>query len=445
MISLKDKILKKLSFIIDSDLKQNIVKLGFVKNIKIDKDNVEFDIELSISDLSKQEKIRNQAIKFVKQIKEINGVQVNIIEISKNININKIKHIIAVSSCKGGVGKSSVAVNLAFSLAKTSKVGILDADIYGPSLPTLVDVKEYVITIENNLLSPIMYNGVKLVSVGFLNNNLPIISKGPKTSKLIKDLALNTCWGELDYLIVDFPGGTGDIQMTLSQSLNFNGAIIVTSPNQLSYTDVEKGIMAFEKFKIPILCLVENLSYYEIDNVKHYIFGNSKSLVIKNKFNLPFVYPIPIYPDFSESFGIPIVLTNHPLKNIFQDLAFKIISQNAITTHKFKDKVIVEVDTQGYLKLKIDKVDKKFHPRLLYFTWKYNELQKLRIQDIPENIKIENWNFSGNSGIFIEWNNHKISTHQFEDLITLENDESLLLPFDTKSKGCGCMNKNLEW
>ena len=186
-----------------------------------------------------------------------------------------IKNIIAVSSGKGGVGKSTIAVNLAAELSKTFKVGLLDLDIYGPSLPTLIGNSDTPKVIENNLLVPIEKYNMKFMSFGFLNaKDDPAIWRGPMVSGAVMQLLSQTEWGKLDYLIVDTPPGTGDVQLTISQKIDVSGALIITTPQELSLLDVQRGINMFRKVNLPILGLIENMSYYICDECekKHYIF-----------------------------------------------------------------------------------------------------------------------------------------------------------------------------
>ena len=236
------------------------------------------------------------------------------------VGLSKVQNIIAVTSCKGGVGKSTVAVNLAFSLRKMGhKVGIFDADMYGPSLPTMISAN-----IENlyqdehdpSMIAPIEFSGVKCMSYGFATAgrvNQAAVMRGPMVSNLVSQLAGQTNWGELDYLVIDFPPGTGDIQLTLGQELSLSGAVIVTTPQKLSYVDVVKGIELFDSLKVPTLALVENMKYFKCGNCdkKHMIFGEGfneqieESYGIRNSIEVPIVQEIANMSDQ----GTPFVLT----------------------------------------------------------------------------------------------------------------------------------------
>ena len=201
-----------------------------------------------------------------------------------------IKTCFGISSCKGGVGKSTVACNIAITLANQGyKVGLLDADIYGPSVPTLLGIGDKEPKVEDGKFLPFKVFGIKAMSIGFLvNEEQAIVWRGPMLAKGLDGLINKTIWGDLDYLIVDFPPGTGDVQISMSQKLKLDGTLIITTPQLLSLKDVIRGINMFIKVDVPILGVVENMSYLEEQNEKKYIFGESKtkSLLLKENINL---------------------------------------------------------------------------------------------------------------------------------------------------------------
>lgn len=226
--------------------------------------------------------------------------------------LSQVRHIIAVSSCKGGVGKSTVSVNLAYSLAGMgAKVGILDADVYGPSLPTMLSPENPVLEMdpETSAITPAEYHGVKVVSFGF-TGQASAIMRGPMVSGLINQLLTTSNWGELDYLIVDFPPGTGDIQLTLCQAAPFSAAVVVTTPQKLSFVDVAKGIRMFAKLRVPCLSVVENMSYFDGDDGKRYRpFGEGSGERVCREFGVPALFQHPITADLSAAGdnGVPNV------------------------------------------------------------------------------------------------------------------------------------------
>lgn len=193
--------------------------------------------------------------------------------------LSGVRNIIAVSSCKGGVGKSTVSVNFAFALSKLGhKVGIFDADLYGPSLPTMINPESahlFQDEEDSSRIKPIEFSGVKAMSYGFAASNKTAIMRGPMASNLVAQLIGQTKWGDLDYLIIDMPPGTGDIQLTLCQEISLRAAVIVTTPQKLAYVDVVKGIEMFDSLKVPTIGVVENMAYYRCGSCdeKHRIFG----------------------------------------------------------------------------------------------------------------------------------------------------------------------------
>lgn len=209
--------------------------------------------------------------------------------------LSKVKHIIAISSCKGGVGKSTMAACIAWELSKRNlKVGLLDADIHGPSLPSLFNLHNVEIhTDDFKQVVPIDHDGLKLMSFGFLLGDAPAVMRGPLVARYIQQLLFQTSWGDLDYLIIDMPPGTGDIQLTITQSIRLDGAVIVTTPQTLSLVDVVRGILMFEKVSVPILGVIENMAYFICDKCdqKHYIFGQGR---LQERFGVKSLSQIPI-------------------------------------------------------------------------------------------------------------------------------------------------------
>ena len=265
------------------------------------------------------------------EIKIIFSESNNNINISSNIkSLKNVKHIIAIASGKGGVGKSTTTVNLAAMLSKNLKVGILDLDIYGPSLPTALGINEMPVMNEQNLLSPINKYGMKLMSFGFLNNeSAPTIWRGPMVSRMTEQFFEQVDWGELDILLLDLPPGTGDIQLTLVQKIALSGAIIVTTPQDLALLDVKRGIQMFDKTGVKILGLIDNMSYFKGDNGKKYpIFGESGVEKTAKEFNKKFLGHLPIHEDLRSSAdkGEPLTHFNpdHEVSTLFKDIAKKI-------------------------------------------------------------------------------------------------------------------------
>lgn len=304
----EEKIKNVLSGINEPVLNRDFVKLGFVKEISLNGKNLK--LILGISD--RNVKVTEELIKKIKEefhrsIPEISNVEVNFVTgVTEQINEKKssvlpgVKNTVAVASGKGGVGKSTVAVNLAVALAKTgARVGLIDADIYGPSIPLMFGVKDKPKVMQvgdKNKLVPIEKFGVKIMSIGFLmEESTAVVWRGPMASSALKQFMSDVVWGELDYLLFDMPPGTGDIQLTLSQTIPLTGAVIVTTPQEISLADARKGYIMFQKVNVPTIGIVENMSYYlNPDGSREYIFGKGGGEKMCEEFKVKLLGEIPI-------------------------------------------------------------------------------------------------------------------------------------------------------
>ena len=281
----KQDIIEQLKLIKYPGFSKDIISFGMLKEISVSNENIIINLFQSTNEKNILDTIKSEIISTIAKINNSNrnveiiftsseSLNKSNLDLSRNENI---KNIIAVSSGKGGVGKSTIAINLASELSKNNKVGLLDLDIYGPSLPTLIGDKQMPKIMENNLLIPINKFDMKFMSFGFLNSgNDPAIWRGPMVSKLTHQFFDNVDWGELDYLILDLPPGTGDIQLTLVQKIALTGAIIVTTPQDLAHQDVKKGSDMFGKVNTPVLGVIENMSFY---NLRGKINGYNKELI----------------------------------------------------------------------------------------------------------------------------------------------------------------------
>ena len=299
------QILDVLSQIIDPDFQRDIVSLGFVQNLKIDGEKVSFEIELTTSACPLSPVFKKQAEDLVRALPGVGSVQVTMTARKRAPRAEQsasglagVKNIIAVSSCKGGVGKSTIAALLARTLsARGIPTGLLDADIYGPSVPTLFNLHHPdVFGNAEEQIVPVDAEGLKLMSFAFLTGDGPTVLRGPLVSQYVQQLLHHVAWGDLDFLILDLPPGTGDIQLTISQSVRIDGAVIVTTPHQLSLTDVRKGIQMFDKVNVPVLGVVENMAWFACDQCskKHYLFGEAGAKSLEKMFGLETLAELPI-------------------------------------------------------------------------------------------------------------------------------------------------------
>jgi ATP-binding protein involved in chromosome partitioning len=354
MIITKEQVLAALSNVEDPDLKKDLVTLNMIKDVKIDDRKVTFTLELTTPACPMKEMLKNACTNAVKHFVAADAeIDINITsKVTKPLDttqLNAIKNIILVSSGKGGVGKSTVASNLAVTLAANgAKVGLIDADIYGPSVPImfgLVGAKPSARETEDGktLILPIEKYGIKLLSLGFFADpDQPVPWRGPMASNAIKQLFNDADWGELDYLIVDLPPGTGDIHITISQSFPIAGAVIVTTPQQVALADTKKGLMMFRMpgVTIPVLGVIENMSYFtpaELPESKYYIFGKDGGKELATKYDVPFLGEIPLVQGIAAAGdnGEPIALDkNSPLSVAFEEIAGRMAQQISINNVK---------------------------------------------------------------------------------------------------------------
>jgi ATP-binding protein involved in chromosome partitioning len=317
------EVLDALTIVKDPDLHRDIVSLGFIKDLRIDGDRVAFTIELTTPACPVKEQMRDQAKAAVQRVA---GVSVVEVQMSARVReaggmgdgprqpIPGVKNIIAVGAGKGGVGKTTVAVNLALALAKCgSRVGIIDGDIYGPNVPIMLGMKTQLVT-DGQKIVPAEKFGLQVISMGFLTgDDAPIIWRGPMLHGALQQFFREVRWSHLDYLIVDMPPGTGDVALSLSQSVPTAGAIVVTTPQQVSLADSRRAVAMYKKLNIPPLGVIENMSYFSCPNCKHEadIFGHGGGERMAAELGVPFLGRIPIYQPIREGSdsGVPLIIS----------------------------------------------------------------------------------------------------------------------------------------
>jgi len=339
-----EQVLDSLRSVMDPDLKKDIVSLGFVKDLRIEDKIVYFNLELTTPACPLKEKLKADAEEAVRNIEEVSDV---VIEVTSKVTTHRaqieedilpgVKNIVAVASGKGGVGKSTVCVSLAVSLARTgAKVGLLDTDIYGPSIPIMMGIKEQP-ELKDQKLIPISKYGVRLMSLGFLiSEDTPMIWRGPMVMKAVEQLITDVEWGELDYLFIDLPPGTGDVQLTLAQKVPLTGAVIVTTPQDVALLDVVRGISMFKKLNVPILGIIENMSFFKCPHCggRTDIFSHGGGEGASRKYDVPFLgeVPLDIRIRTGGDSGRPVVIDDPESDqgNIFMKIAEQLASRISV-------------------------------------------------------------------------------------------------------------------
>jgi len=318
----EQQVLESLSQIIDPDLRKDIVTLGFVRDLEIDGGSVSFRIVLTTPACPVKEEMEGMAREFVRVLPGVTDVNVTMDAevpqgrgIANNVAIPGVRNIIAVSSGKGGVGKSTVAVNLAVALAaQGAKVGIMDADVYGPNVPMMLGTGYDQPEVENGRLVPIEAHGIKMISMAVLvPPDKPMILRGPMLHGVVRQFLTDVNWGELDYLIVDMPPGTGDVQLSLAQLVPVQGAVVVTTPQEVSLSDVRRAVKMFEQVNVPVLGVIENMSYFIAPDtgIRYNIFGEGGGEKLAAEYDLNFLGQVPMGLEVREGGdrGVPVVIS----------------------------------------------------------------------------------------------------------------------------------------
>jgi ATP-binding protein involved in chromosome partitioning len=337
----ENEIIKALSTVQEPDLKKDLITLNMVRDIEISGDNISFTVVLTTPACPLKDLIAKDCVKAIKKLNENANVTVNFDSSTTTIRADKsnvlpgVKNIIAVVSGKGGVGKSTVAANLALALSKGgASVGLMDADIYGPSVPIMFGVRgERPMMSEVNgkgMIIPLDRYGIKLLSIGLLvDEKNAVVWRGPMASSAIRQFITDVNWGELDYLVIDMPPGTGDIHLTLVQTAPVTGVVVVTTPQDVALADARKGIAMFSQaqMNVPVIGLVENMSYFtpaELPDHKYYIFGKEGGKRLADEYDLPFLGQIPLVQSIREGgdIGVPIMMGDDEItKEAFREFA----------------------------------------------------------------------------------------------------------------------------
>lgn len=342
-------ILDSLRQIIDPDLRKDIVTLGFIRDLKIGGGDVSFRIVLTTPACPVKEQMEADAREIVGGLEGVSTVNITMDAevpqgrgIKDNIALPGVRNIIAVSSGKGGVGKSTVAVNLAVSLAMDgAKVGLMDADVYGPNVPIMLGVGYDQPEVFEGKLTPIQAHGIKMISMALLvPPDKPMILRGPMLHGVVRQFLSDVNWGELDYLIVDMPPGTGDVQLSLAQLVPVQGAVLVTTPQEVSLSDVRRAVKMFETVNVPVLGVIENMSYFIAPDTgnRYEIFGRGGGQKLCDEYALNFLGEVPLGMEVREGgdTGVPVVVSapESPQSKAFHHVAEEVARQVSIEAMK---------------------------------------------------------------------------------------------------------------
>ncbi|MCS6816130.1 MAG: Mrp/NBP35 family ATP-binding protein [Blastocatellia bacterium] len=351
-------VLRALRQVVDPDLHRDIVSLGFIKNLKIEDSVVSFDINLTTPACPVRERMREEARWAVAQLEGVREVRVNLTaDVRPHAGLDRsalagVRNIVAIGSGKGGVGKSTVAVNLAAALHMSgARVGLLDADIYGPAVPIMLGHQQQA-EVRGNRILPAEHHRLRFLSMGlFVPGDKPLIWRGPMAHKALQQCLFDVEWGELDYLLVDLPPGTGDVHLTLAQSVPVTGAVIVSTPQDVGLVISMKTLRMFQQTNVPILGIVENMSYYICPHcgAREEIFGHGGARRASEELGVPFLGEIPIDVRIRQQAdtGMPIVLADpeSPAAHAYRAIAEQLAAQISIVNYQMTPLRIEEVST----------------------------------------------------------------------------------------------------
>ncbi|MGI6459273.1 MAG: P-loop NTPase [Candidatus Hydrogenedentales bacterium] len=436
------EVLDSMRHIMDPDLGRDIVSCGFIKNLKIEGGHVSFTLELTTPACPLKNHFLESCKKAVSGLAGVTGVEVTLSAQAPRRfqgkgapgvteNLKDIETVIAVSACKGGVGKSTVASHLAMAMAREGlAVGLLDTDIYGPSFPTLFNKHRPQVFGHANKIVPLNIHGLKVMSLGFVLGESPAVMRGPMVSNYTAQILLQTDWGKLDYLIIDMPPGTGDVQLTIVQQVALDGAVIISTPQALSLVDVAKGILMFEKVNVPVLGVVENMCSFTCDGCGkvHYPFGRSQGM-LQDRFGLQTLAELPIVPGVSDlsspNAGADMEVMAQLAENVHRAVGKSRAGQEELPDVVERERAVQLTWPDGFVAEVPNRALRAACPCAVCVDEHTGE-KLLDPASIPEDIRFSRINYLGNYAISFEWTDgHTTGIYSWDYLRSLAQQASV--------------------
>ncbi len=436
-----DRVLAELAHIKDEESGSDIVSLGLVKGLEVSPPSVYVEVELTTPNMAAKGRIERDVKERLGALDEDVKVTVHTTPMSrrrtnkeKPTGLEAVKYLVAVASGKGGVGKSTVAARLAWNLAERGyKVGLLDVDLFGPSVPTLFDMHEEELRGgENEMVIPAERGRLKLMSFGFWLGDSPAVMRGPMVSQYVEQFLHQIQWGDLDYLFLDLPPGTGDIQLTLTQSANVDGAVIVTTPQALAYADVGKAVLMFDKVNVPVLGVVDNMAYFDCPDcgTRHEIFGKGSAERLSERFGVPIIGQLPLRP---AAYGGPITSGDgepgaeaKEAEAPFRELATATIgslgkaSWSAIQPEVTFDEEAITVRIPGRGVFRVDNRTLRGNCQCAVCVDEFTGERRIGYDDVPEDIHAKEVKPLGNYALYVQWSDgHATGFFPYESIIAL--------------------------
>ena len=411
----KTDVSEVLRAIVDPDLHQDIVSLGFLKEVEIEDDHVMVQIHITTPACPVRDEFKSQAEQLIGDLPGVKSVTVMIMAPEqrrtssvKESGLEGVSSIIAVASCKGGVGKSTIAAGIASELScRGHRVGLLDVDIFGPSVPTLFNLHDQPLSAgQGNLLAPVLVGRLSVMSFGFWLGDAPAVMRGPMVTNYVQQFLHGVAWGDLDYLFLDLPPGTGDIQLTITQAIQLDGVVIITTPQALALADVGKGILMFDKVEVPVLGVIENMSYYmDEDGRRHEVFGQGGGESLAQRFGVPLLCEIPLEPaayggtfdSFEDDPGLSkaadaVIMSLGRSKAKQQAKPEVTFDENMITV-SWEDGTVDRVNNRGL----------RANCRCARCIDEFSGDQLLDVERIPADIRAEEVRVVGNYALAVSW------------------------------------------